>query len=74
MTNWQPSQIWNTNNLKNNLYGCPPCPKCNSKYRWPSQETFKEAPASMICDDCGHNEPWIDIEVINQVANRLKKS
>ena len=34
-----------------NMYGCQPCPKCKSKFRWPTQqETIK-------CDDCGYVEP-----------------
>ena len=71
--NWQPSQIWDVNNLNNNLYGCPPCPKCGNKFRWPSQETFLEAPNSMICDDCNYNEPYVDITLVNQIASLLKR-
>ncbi len=42
-----------------NMYGCPPCPKCGSKYRFPGtvgevQRGIKD----MVCDDCGHREPW----------------
>jgi hypothetical protein len=36
-----------------NMYDCTACPKCGSTYRVPFAETI-------ICDDCGHHEPWDD--------------
>jgi hypothetical protein len=30
-----------------NMYGCLPCPKCGSKFRWPTQDR------TIQCDDCG---------------------
>ncbi len=37
-----------------NMYGCLPCPKCGSKFRWPSQDVHPQHPSAIICDDCGH--------------------
>jgi hypothetical protein len=37
-----------------NMYGCLPCPKCKSPYRYPHDdggETVK-----VCCDDCGFRE------------------
>jgi len=33
-----------------NMYGCEPCPKCGSKYRY---ITFGNV---IQCDDCGYDE------------------
>lgn len=35
-----------------NMYGCPPCPECGSRYRC----VFNDKPGFMQCDDCGHEE------------------
>lgn len=39
-----------------NMYGCVPCPKCKSEYRWPTQAVHPTHPSSVLCDDCGHIE------------------
>jgi ribosomal protein L37AE/L43A len=31
-----------------NMYGCLPCPKCSSKYRW-----SRDYDGLIICHDCG---------------------
>lgn len=33
-----------------NMYGCSPCPKCSSQYRWATQQK------TIQCDDCGFVE------------------
>jgi DNA-directed RNA polymerase subunit RPC12/RpoP len=35
-----------------NMFGCTPCPKCGSEYRWP------EIDALLNCDNCGFREPY----------------
>ena len=30
-----------------NMFGCFPCPRCKSIYRWPTQQ------GTVRCDDCG---------------------
>jgi hypothetical protein len=30
-----------------NMYGCTPCPHCQSPYRWPTRQH------TIVCDDCG---------------------
>ena len=37
---------------KRNMYGCLPCPKCGSEYRWPNQS------GEVVCDDCNSTEPY----------------
>jgi ribosomal protein L37AE/L43A len=37
--------------MKPNMFGCLPCPKCGSKFRWPTQSGV------IVCDDCGFTEP-----------------
>ena len=34
------------NDERANMYGCLPCPKCGSLYRWPNQQLI------IFCDDC----------------------
>ena len=36
----------------NNMYGCSPCPKCQSRCRWPDQQNV------LRCDDCGYLATW----------------
>lgn len=36
-----------------NMYGCLPCPRCGSRYRWPTVASHAEHPSSIVCDDCG---------------------
>ncbi len=40
------------NELQRNMYGCLPCPKCGSVYRYPTI-----VPPVIQCDDCGFQEP-----------------
>lgn len=39
-----------------NMYGCKPCPKCGSLYRWPTQKNHPTKPNTTLCDDCGYEE------------------
>lgn len=51
------------NNEKANMYGCLPCPKCGSEYRW--AETPDKGPtkkAKVMCE-CGFEEPVENPEV-----------
>jgi len=34
-----------------NMYGCLPCPKCSSKYRW-----SRDYDGLIICHDCGFSQ------------------
>ena len=46
-------KVWlDLSNENANMYGCLPCPKCGSKYRWPTQELIIE------CDECGFTEEY----------------
>jgi len=36
-----------------NIYGCQPCPKCDSKYR----ASYRES-GMIECDDCGLKQPY----------------
>lgn len=40
-----------------NMFGLVPCPKCQSKYRWPTQACHPTDPNMILCDDCGYKEP-----------------
>jgi len=40
-----------------NMYGCLPCPKCGSEYRWPQKGGPNYAEV-IVCDDCGFEEPY----------------
>jgi len=47
-----------------NMYGCEPCPKCRSKYRYPATCAVPKKPDDdgslrVFCDDCGHVEPGV---------------
>jgi len=39
-----------------NMYGCLPCPKCQSEYRWPTRDVHPTDPSMILCDDCGFKE------------------
>lgn len=39
-----------------NMFGLRPCPKCGSKYRWPTRSDHPTDPNGILCDDCGHKE------------------
>ena len=51
------SGVIDPGNQAANMYGCLPCPKCKSEYRWPTQKVHKTHPSTILCDDCGHKEP-----------------
>jgi hypothetical protein len=38
-----------------NMYGCFPCPKCGSSYRYPNRYQGR---AVIRCDNCGRHAPW----------------
>lgn len=46
------SDVVDVNSPTANMYGCEPCPKCNSKYRC----RFDDEPGLIQCDNCGFNE------------------
>lgn len=39
-----------------NMYGCLPCPKCGSVYRFPTQD------GRIVCDECGRTRNAIRTE------------
>lgn len=41
--------------LETNMYGCLPCPKCNSKFRVPYLKS-----GMIECDDCGYKEVYYE--------------
>lgn len=41
----------NVNNLRANMYGCLPCPKCGGEFRVPYDK------GTIECGDCGFIEP-----------------
>lgn len=45
-------------NPKCNMYGCLPCPNCNSKYRTPTQPVHPTKPNMILCSDCGFEEKY----------------
>lgn len=48
--------------MQTNMYGCRPCPVCDSKKRWPHKTGI------IICDDCGHEVPGKRINVDSVVG------
>ena len=46
-----------------NMYGCEPCPKCSSKYRYPVKNYLMMGSDRIICDDCGAVEAYQTIEI-----------
>jgi len=69
------SQLLDSDNPNNNMYGCAPCPKCKSKYRWPMNKdkcTTHEA-GKIICDECGFLETWVEKETIEKLVIYLTK-
>jgi len=40
-----------------NIYGCLPCPKCGSAYRYTLVER-KSGAGVIVCDDCGRRAHW----------------
>lgn len=51
-------QRLDTGNPLANMYGCLPCPKCKSEFRWPTRDTHPTDPKMILCDDCGFKEPY----------------
>lgn len=47
-----PSSIVNVASMTANIYGCEPCPKCQSKYRIVTNDRRD----TIQCDDCGFEE------------------
>jgi ribosomal protein L37AE/L43A len=45
-----PSNRIDTRDPRANMYGCYPCPKCGSKYRYQTQDLVIQ------CDGCGFTE------------------
>jgi hypothetical protein len=48
----------NFDNLKSNLYGCLPCPQCNSIGRYFTLSTHKTHPNHIVCDQCPFKEKY----------------
>ncbi len=46
----------NHDDPRSNMYGVLPCPKCRSKYRWPTSPTHPKHPKCIVCDECGFVE------------------
>jgi Zn ribbon nucleic-acid-binding protein len=67
------TSLLDVDNPINNMYGCAPCPKCQSKYRWPmNNEHNGPENGQIICDDCGYLEPWTTKETIKQITKELR--
>jgi hypothetical protein len=45
-------EVIDEDNPNANMYGCLPCPKCGSRYRWPDAENV------LRCDDCRYLCRW----------------
>lgn len=45
-----------------NIYGCLPCPDCESRYRWPTRDVHPEQPSMIVCDDCGRAVEYEKVE------------
>ena len=48
-----PSNIIDLYSETANMYGCEPCPQCDSRFRC----VFNDSPDTITCDDCGYKEP-----------------
>lgn len=46
------------NDPKRNMFGVKDCPRCGSRYRWPTRVEHPKHPAMIVCDDCGAIEPY----------------
>lgn len=49
-----------------NMYGCFPCPKCKSEYRWPTRDVHPTDPNTIICDQCGHREKITGVAIFGE--------
>jgi hypothetical protein len=47
----------NLDDPSRNMFGIAPCPKCGSRFRWPTRPTHSKHPNCIVCDDCDHTEP-----------------
>lgn len=47
-------EVIDESNPMANMYGCLPCPKCGSRYRWPDQQNV------LRCDDCKYLCKWVN--------------
>lgn len=57
-----PSNVIDYNSPTANMYGCQPCPKCKSKFRWSQNDQISHI---ILCDDCGFTETVdTDVEII----------
>lgn len=54
MSEKKASNIVNPDSPTANMYGCEPCPRCDSEYR----ATYRTDGGRkvIVCDDCGFNE------------------
>lgn len=52
MTEAAKSSVIDDNSPTANMYGCEPCPKCKSRYRYVMAAT----PTTIDCDYCGFKE------------------
>lgn len=50
------SNVVNVNDPKANMYGCLPCPKCKSAFRYVVKNEALSTERGIICDDCGYVE------------------
>ncbi len=41
-----------------NMYGCLPCPKCGSRFRWPNHNETRTG-LNVVCDECGLVQPAV---------------
>lgn len=53
------SNVVDANSKTANMYGCEPCPKCKSRFRY----MFNDKPGIIQCDDCGHNEEAASVDM-----------
>ena len=51
-----PSNVVSFDSYTANMYGCEPCPKCGSKFRYVMADT----PKQIDCDDCGFKERVVE--------------
>jgi len=46
-----------------NMYGCQPCPKCGSKFRWCQNDPISKL---ILCDDCGYSEKAFNDLIVSE--------
>ena len=47
------SSVADVTSVTANIYGCEPCPQCESKFR----VVYNDDPDNIHCEDCGWDEP-----------------